>query len=208
VATCNIGQTVARLVEELDLPRGALAADLGCGDGQRGARVLSELGFSVYGCELDPAKARLAEAFGTIDLCDVRQWRPPREPLDLVICAELLEHLPLEDQGSLLRRTRGWLRSGGALILSTPQRNSPVALLERAYARLRRQGPYDWWDPTHASVLRRKHLEQLFADSGFIVKRRVGSHIVPELLRLPALHWTVHEGPLSVLGFDLVYVLA
>jgi 2-polyprenyl-3-methyl-5-hydroxy-6-metoxy-1,4-benzoquinol methylase len=168
--------------------------------------MLSELGLTVYGCELDEGKAELAGLFAKIDVCDVRQWSPP-ESLDLIVCSELLEHLPLADQISLLCRMRGWLRPGGYLVLSTPQRNSVVALVERGYARLRRGESYNWWDPTHVSVLRRKQLERLFTESGFIVRRRVGLHLVPELFRYSALHWTVHEGPLSVLGFDLIYVL-
>lgn len=168
--------------------------------------MLADLGCTVYGCELDPAKADLAGSFAEVDVCDVRRWKPP-EPLDLILCAELLEHLPAPDQIELLRDMRSWLRPGGFLVLSTPQRNSSVALVERAYARIRRRGPYDWWDPTHVSVLRRTSLEGLFADAGFVVARRVGLHVVPELVPVPALHWTMHEGPLGVLGFDLVYVL-
>lgn len=206
MATCNIAATLAGVVDDLHLPAGTIAADLGCGDGQRGARMLSAAGCVVHACELSPAKAELARSFATVEVCDVRRWSPP-EPLDLVLCAELLEHLPAEDQHRLLGRIRGWLRPGGHLILSTPQRNSTVALVERAYTRLRRRGDYDWWDPTHVSVLSRRALERLISASGFSVRRRVGLHVVPELVPVPPLHWTVHEGPLGRLGFDLVYVL-
>lgn len=199
--------TRTQLLEDLHLPRGAVAADLGCGDGQNGANVLQGMGCSVFACETDPAKAALAASFATVDVCDVRRWSPP-EPLDLILCAELLEHLPPEDQPVLLRAMRRWLNPGGHVVLSTPQRHSPVAVAERAYGRLRRTGPYDWWDPTHLSVLGRRRLEGLLVESGFSIRRRVGIHLVPDLVPVPALHRTVHEGPLSVLGFDLVYVLA
>lgn len=201
------GRLLTRLVEDLHLPAGAVAADVGCGDGQLGARVLRELGCVVYGCEMDASKAARASAFAKVDVGDVRQWTPP-EPLDIILCAELFEHLPAEDQPVLLRSMRGWLRPGGHLILSTPQRNSPVALFERGYTRLRRRPAYDWWDPTHVSILGRRRLEALLADTGFTIERRVGTHLVPELLPVSALHKTQHEGPLGLLGFDLVYVLA
>lgn len=207
MADLDLVQLLARIVGDLPAAEGKLAADLGCGAGQRGARVLAELGWTVYGCELDPAKAELAGSFGKIDVCDVRSWAPP-EAVDLVLCAELLEHLPSDDQQPLLEEVRRWLRPGGHLVLSTPQRNSPVALVERAYSSLRHRGAYDWWDPTHVSVLRRSRLEALFARVGFVVKRRLGIHLVPELVPLPRLHRTVHEGPLGALGFDLIYVLA
>jgi 2-polyprenyl-3-methyl-5-hydroxy-6-metoxy-1,4-benzoquinol methylase len=169
--------------------------------------MLADAGWTVYGCELDPAKAALASCFGKIDAGDVRSWAPP-EPVDLIFCVELLEHLPSEDQQPLLRDMRRWLHPGGHLVLSTPQRHSPVALVERAYARLRHRGPYDWWDPTHVSVLRRSRLEALFSGAGFVVRRRLGIHLVPELVPVPALHRTAHEGVLGALGFDLIYVLA
>lgn len=169
--------------------------------------MLAESGFSVYGCEMDPAKAKLAAQFAEVAVCDIRDWTPPTS-FDLIVCAELLEHLPPNDQVSLLANLRRWLRPGGRVILSTPQRNSSVALMERAYSVLRKRGRYNWWDPSHVNVLRRKDLERLISESGFTVNRRIGSHIVSELLPLPAFHWTVHEGPLSVLGFDLVYVLS
>lgn len=201
------GQLLPRLVDDLHLGPGSVAADIGCGDGQRGARALRDLGCVVYGCEMDAAKAELASAFAKVDVCDVRRWTPP-EPLDLVVCAELFEHLPADDQRVLMRSMRGWLRPGGHLILSTPQRHSPVALVERAYTRLRRRPAYDWWDPTHVSVLRRTDLEALFAEAGFTIERRVGTHLVPEVVPVPALHRTHHEGPLGLLGFDLLYVLS
>jgi 2-polyprenyl-3-methyl-5-hydroxy-6-metoxy-1,4-benzoquinol methylase len=168
--------------------------------------MLAEAGFVVCACELDPAKAGRASSFAEVDLCDVREWSPP-SPLDLALCAELIEHLPPDDQVALLRKIRTWLRPGGHLVLSTPQRNSSVALVERAYTRLRRRARYDWWDPTHTSVLSRTSLERLFRDEGFSVHRRIGLHVVPELVPIPSFHWTRHEGPVSRLAFDLVYVL-
>jgi 2-polyprenyl-3-methyl-5-hydroxy-6-metoxy-1,4-benzoquinol methylase len=206
VPGCNIAETLALVIDGLRLPRGAVSADLGCGDGQRGARALAERGLVVFGCEMDPDKAARAGAFAEIDVCDVRHWRPP-EPLDLIVCAELLEHLPRDDQAQLLRDMRGWLRVGGHVVLSTPQRNSPVALVERAHTRARGTGPYDWWDPTHVGVRRRRQLERLFRASGFVIERRVGLHFVPQLSGLSALQWTRHEGRLGTLGFDLIYVL-
>ncbi len=160
----------------------------------------------VYGCEMDAAKAHLAAAFANVDVCDVRRWIPPG-PLDLILCAELLEHLPTHDQLPFMRSMRTWLKPGGYLVLSTPQRHSPVAIVERAYTRLRGKGDYDWWDPTHIGVLSRRELEGLFTTAGFNIKRRVGTHIVPELLPIPALHRTTHEGMLSAFGFDLAYLL-
>ncbi|MEO5678266.1 MAG: methyltransferase domain-containing protein [Acidimicrobiales bacterium] len=206
MAKLDVVQTLTRLVSDLGVPSGAIAADVGCGDGQRGARTLADLGYVVHACELDAEKAGLASSFASVDACDARSWRPP-EPLDLIVCLELLEHMPLADQRTFLSSMRRWLRPDGTLILSTPQRHSPVALAERLYTLLRRRGTYDWWDPTHVSVLRRKNLEALFLESGFVVKRRLGVHLVPALVPFPVLHWTVHEGLLSALGFDLIYVL-
>ncbi|MBA3286417.1 MAG: class I SAM-dependent methyltransferase [Acidimicrobiia bacterium] len=187
--------------------RGSTAADVGSGVG-RVMNLLSAHGFDVSGCELDPALAATSGA----DACDARLWAPPA-PVDVVTCIELVEHLPPEDHRPLLRRMASWLNEDGVLIVSTPQRTSLVSVTERAFHRVRRKhGPYEWWDPTHISVRSRRYWEHLFGSVDLVVVRRVGwsfapdiaVRVVPPLARLRAAHT---DGPLAVLGFDLVWVL-
>lgn len=189
---------------------GGVAFDLGTGPG-RIVRMLTEEGFTVYGCELDPQRAVAAQQVqgAKIEVSNVLEWIPPGRA-DVVTCIELIEHLCLEDQQLLLERIRTWLAPGGVLILSTPQRHSVVSLIERTYSTLVRQ-QYMWWDHTHVSVLTRHHLEELMHASGFEIVKRVGYHIVPDLFasKLPVLkrlQHLPHGRLLRDLAFDQIYV--
>jgi 2-polyprenyl-3-methyl-5-hydroxy-6-metoxy-1,4-benzoquinol methylase len=51
------------------------------------------------------------------------------DPFDLVLCSEVVEHIP--DSAAALRGISELLRAGGTLILSTPQRFSPLELASK-----------------------------------------------------------------------------
>jgi 2-polyprenyl-3-methyl-5-hydroxy-6-metoxy-1,4-benzoquinol methylase len=155
---------------------GTAAADVGSGVG-RVVELLRSRGFSVVGCELDGDKAAAAG----VDQGDVREWRPSHR-VDVVTCAELLEHLPHRDHLPLLERMASWLTPTGALVVSTPQRHSLVAWTERAFHVVGRRGPYNWWDPTHVSVSTRRYWERLFARARLDVERRIGIHLVSDVV--------------------------
>lgn len=185
---------------------GATAADVGSGVG-RVVDLLRSRGFAVVGCELDRARAATAG----VDQADARHWSPP-QPVDVVTCSELVEHLPHEDHRPLIERMATWLTPTGSLVLSTPQRHSLVAWTERAFHAATRRGPYDWWDPTHISVSTRRYWEQLFREAHLDVTCRIGVHLVSDVVVkvVPPLHRyqrTAHTGPVAALAFDLVWVL-
>ena len=194
-----------RAFEGLD-DAGTTAADVGSGVG-RVVALLRARGLSVVGCELDPVKAATAG----VDTADVRRWGPPH-PVDVVTCVELVEHLPHEDHLPLVERMASWLTPTGALVLSTPQRHSVVAWTERAFHVAARRGPYQWWDPTHISVSTRRYWERLFRSAGLDVTRRVGIHLVSDVVvravpPMKRFQHSVHAGPVALVAFDLVYVL-
>ena len=108
------------LVAELlaDVPPGA-AVDLAAGEGRhalwlagRGWRVTA-VDFSATG--LDRGRSRPGADRVTWVTADVLAWDAPPGSLDLVLVAYL--HLPETDTGALLRRTVGWLRPGGRLLV-------------------------------------------------------------------------------------------
>jgi 2-polyprenyl-3-methyl-5-hydroxy-6-metoxy-1,4-benzoquinol methylase len=205
----GLNEAFQSLVQDL-VPDGKVAIDLGIGPG-RISSVLLDRGFEVYGCDIEPAFAEQARARGVLaDAADVLAWEPP-VTADVITCMELIEHLPPARQPELLARMRRWVRPGGTALISTPQRHSVVATVERGYWAVKRR-PYDWWDPTHIGIRRHRDLRRLFADAGFTVERTVGLHLVPELAGrvLPPLarhEWTRQEGPLAALCFDLAFVL-
>lgn len=57
---------------------------------------------------------------------DITASSLPDATFDLILCTEVVEHIP--DSQSALREMRRLLRPGGTLILSTPQRYSPLEL--------------------------------------------------------------------------------
>lgn len=205
----EIQDAVQSLLRDV-IPGGRVAIDLGIGSG-RITDVLQARGFDVYGCDINPQHARGAAERGVqAEAADVLCWEPPKRA-DVVTCMELIEHLPAEKQPLLLRRIRRWLGPGGTAIVSTPQRNSLVATVERAYCTVRRQ-PYTWWDPDHVGIRTRRDLVRMFTEAGFSIERVLGLHMMPQLGAeiLPPLHryeWTRHEGRMAGLCFDLTFVL-
>lgn len=184
-----------------------MAADVGAGSG-RVVDLLRNHGFAVVGCELD---AELATHVG-VDHADAFDWSPP-SPVDVVTCIEVIEHVPQERHREMVERMASWLKTDGRLVISTPQRNSPVSLSERALHRLRpKHGPYCWWDQTHISIMGRRYWERLFRDLDLSIERRIGCDFVPELAArmippVKRLRSAATDGPLAVLGFDLMWVL-
>jgi 2-polyprenyl-3-methyl-5-hydroxy-6-metoxy-1,4-benzoquinol methylase len=203
-------EALRQIIGRIPRPDGGLAADLGTGEG-RVVALLRDVGWDVVGCELRPEAAELARARGArIDLADMLAWAPP-ESVQMATCVEVIEHLPADAQLPLLRRIREWLPADGHLVFSTPQRNSVVSVLERGWAKIRGR-QYDWWDPTHTSILSRREILDLVERSGFEVVEVLGVHVVSDLVAQvvkPAarLANTVHRGRIGWLGFDLVLLL-
>jgi len=185
------------------VPVGRTAADVGSGWG-RIANHLRSLGWDVQGCELDPTKAAAAD----VAVADVRNWEPDRL-VDLVTCIELIEHVPREDQAGLLGRLRSWLPVGGTMVISSPQRHSPVAVWDRLEAR-RAGRVYDWWDPTHVAVLRRREMVALLGDQGFEVEAQTGVCFAPDALAVRLafcrrLRYASTSGSLWRFGWNVIY---
>lgn len=97
--------------------------------------MLKEVFFEVYvvDCErvyLAPLEARYAQdAAVHIELDDITASRLPEEHFDLVLCSEVVEHIP-DSRAAFLHIAR-ILKPGGILVLSTPQRYSFLELTAR-----------------------------------------------------------------------------
>jgi ubiquinone/menaquinone biosynthesis C-methylase UbiE len=72
--------------------------------------------------------ARLRQTLPNLELVrdDVCASGLPEHSFDLVLCTEVIEHIPQSE--AVLRGIRRLLKPGGVLVLSTPQRYSPLEL--------------------------------------------------------------------------------
>jgi SAM-dependent methyltransferase len=120
--------------DRLELAPGARVLDIGCGSGRHAAAAYRLPGARVVG--VDPAWPDLAAACerlqlhdrlgahggGRWDLLAADGLRLPFSDgcFDLVLCAEVLEHVPAD--GRLLAEIRRVLRPGGELVASVPRR--------------------------------------------------------------------------------------
>ncbi len=160
------------------LATGLRVLDLGCGAGY-GAQLLSRSASSVLG--VDPAAEAIEHAAARYGAPNLRfrlgtaaTLRATDDgPFDLVACFEVLEHIGLEDQRSLLADVASLLSPTGILLVSTPQRSvyheesgpgfvNEFHVREMDFAELRdllaeRFAASSWWGqlPLSGSLLRR-----------------------------------------------------
>lgn len=74
--------------------RGSTVLDVGCGRGEI-MRLLSERGFSVHGCDMDPKCVSLSSQFGQTYLSSIDELvhLDISHNCDYIICSHVLEHL-------------------------------------------------------------------------------------------------------------------
>ena len=136
---------------------GEEAVDLGSGRGEM-LELLAEAGVDAVGVDLDASMVGRVEAKGLrCTRSDALEWLGSREKksLDVVFCAQFLEHLPTSTLPDLLAAARDCLRPGGRLIAETVNPYCPSAL--RAF----------WVDPTHIHPLYPETLLVLLHQAGF-----------------------------------------
>ena len=150
--------------------------DLGCGAGRLGRSIKARQHAEVWGVERDPAAARRAATrldHVIIGNLDEQSWSIPSQSMDVIICADVLEHL--RDPARLLKRCRDWLASDGTLIASLPnvQHHSVLsALLEGNFT----YEPAGLLDEDHLRLFTRREIEKLFYRAGY---RIVDWRVVP-----------------------------
>jgi SAM-dependent methyltransferase len=97
--------------------------------------TLSTLGF--YDHRFERMEGVDHTDFNLNEAADEARW-PPLEPFDLILLAEVIEHLHVPPT-RVLRMLRHWLRPGGGLLVQTP---NPVNLARRL-ALLRGKSPFE-----------------------------------------------------------------
>jgi 2-polyprenyl-3-methyl-5-hydroxy-6-metoxy-1,4-benzoquinol methylase len=140
--------------------------DVGCGEG-RFAAELAQAGSAVVG--VDVAEEPLRRARARHPALDLRlvplegPWPFPDAGFDVVWAGETVEHVA--DTAGWLSELRRVLRSGGSLLLSTPD-HGPLTRLALALSGRRFDARFDPRSD-HLRFYTRRTLERLLADFGF-----------------------------------------
>jgi 2-polyprenyl-3-methyl-5-hydroxy-6-metoxy-1,4-benzoquinol methylase len=158
------------------VPHGSSVLDVGCATGYL-ADPLRAQGCRVWGLDSDAdavAKARAEAAYEevfTLDLeeCEELPW--PDQRFDVVLCADVIEHL--RDPAHGLRLVRRHVASGGRLVLSVPNVAHASVRLPLLVGRFeyRRSGILD---ETHVRLFTFRTARALVESCGYEVDRMLG----------------------------------
>ncbi len=151
---------------------------------------------------------------------DVTASALPDASFDLILCSEVIEHIA--DSAAALRSMHRLLRPGGRLVLSTPQRYSPLELTARVatrpgiieLVRLIYREPI--LELGHVNLLTREQAEHQLIAAGFeISERHLSGLYLPLLAELGgglalklarALEARLRDGSLSGLLWTQLYI--
>lgn len=149
--------------------------EVGCGAGRFGEALHRQRGAAVWGIERDPeaaaqAATRLERVLVDDAFAAVGQLAGER--FDLVVCNDLLEHLP--DPGMLLRELRGLVPADGRLLVSLPNMRHYKVLLHLLVARDWRYRDSGVLDRTHLRFFTRRSMLRLLEENGWRPRRCQG----------------------------------
>ncbi len=140
--------------------------DLGAAGGHLGRAVRDRCAF-LAGVEPDttlPASAR--EGYDDWRACEAMAAGEWEIPFDLVICADVLEHVVRPEE--VLERIRRWLKPGGVLLASLPN-IANVSIRAGLLAGSFRYAHRGILDRTHVSFYTRSTARELLESCGFTV---------------------------------------
>ncbi|MCU0567004.1 MAG: glycosyltransferase [Oculatellaceae cyanobacterium Prado106] len=166
--------------------------DFGCATGYL-ARLLTQRGCQVFGVEISPDAAAIAEQFcekvsvADLDFTSAAEIFPD-EKFDVVVFGDVLEHL--RDPWKTLEQVKSILHPDGYVVASIPN------IAHGAIRLALMQGQFDYeqqgiLDNTHLRFFTRKSVEDLFESTGYLINSfdRTITHIfspsdvIPQLNR-------------------------
>ncbi|MFA5810310.1 MAG: class I SAM-dependent methyltransferase [Thermoleophilia bacterium] len=163
----NSGDSLALIARQVG--EGSEVLELGVATGYFSRFLTERLGCKVDGVEIDPIMAEEARPqCRSLVVADLNEARLadhfPRASYDLLICADVLEHLA--DPRDILRQAEEMLRPGGMVIMSIPN----VAYIGLVLGLL--EGEFEYrgegiLDRTHRHFFSRRKLLELLKSSGY-----------------------------------------
>jgi 2-polyprenyl-3-methyl-5-hydroxy-6-metoxy-1,4-benzoquinol methylase len=147
--------------------------EVGCGTGATGALVKQTFPGAWYaGLEIDEkaadiARARLDQVItGNLETLDIEKAGLSRESFDLIICADVLEHL--YDPWKALHRLRDFLRPGGKVLASIPNTQN-IHLIQHLAAGHWTYSDFGLLDATHIRFFTLGEIVKLFHGTGYTI---------------------------------------
>ncbi len=180
--------------------------EVGCGDGNFSQHFLATAqerwGIEPNTAAAEHARAKLGRMFvGTFDQCRAEL---PQDYFDLVVCNDVIEHMPSHDE--FLEQIKTNLRGDGLIVGSVPNVRHMTLLVKLL---LLKDWPYaddGILDRTHLRFFTEKSLRRIFVQHGFIVERLHGirSIIKEGVTGLPyGKNMMIRLATLAVIGLSL-----
>jgi ubiquinone/menaquinone biosynthesis C-methylase UbiE len=162
---------VAKVLEIYEPRAEERVLDLGCGWGTfcwaLGHRVKEMVGLDFSRRSIDLCEARLPETgLGNVSFvcADARATGLERESFDLVLAADLVEHLYPEDSQAVITEAYRLLKPGGRLSIWTPNRGHLLEMLKARNIILKR-------DVSHVDYKSMGRLKSMVESEGFLVEK-------------------------------------
>lgn len=156
-----------------DIPENVL--EIGCGTGATGKLIKQKMPDVIYtGIEIDETAANMAREridnviTGNVENIDLSSFGFERQSFDLIICADILEHL--YDPWKVLNMLLGYLKQGGSIIASIPNVQN-IFLIKDLIEGNWTYSQYGLLDSTHIRFFTWKEIEKLFQRAGFKIKK-------------------------------------
>ena len=150
--------------------------EIGCATGQNGPLLRGLGAQTLVGVEINPEAANRAR--GTFDaVLDGRIEKVMANlegPFDLILCADVLEHL--EDPWTVLRRLRSLAVPNGTIAVSIPNIRHYRALLRIAFGRGFEYDSHGTFDAGHLRFFTLANIDQMLHGTGWISTRRHAFH--------------------------------
>ena len=165
------------------LPAGGRLLDVGCGSGGLLLALAGQAGFRA-GVELSKVAAERAAGVAdhVVNAAIPTDLPFPPASFDVVVCADILEHLP--DPVAGLRWAASWCRPSGVVVISVPNVANWQARLRLLRGRWNYE-PYGLFDETHLRFFTLATLFQLIKCCGLTVESCVPAGLPPVGMQMP-----------------------
>ncbi len=147
--------------------------DIGCGSGLFSSIIATEKKATVLG--IDSNQDAIAFCQSNYKLTNLSfeehttdEINFPENTFDKIVLLEVIEHITKEQAIVLLKKIAAWLKPGGSLVISTPNKRSLWPIIEFLMDKLKLAPTMN--KEQHEILYNRKQLKKLVEEAGLITK--------------------------------------